>query len=68
MMLTIKKHHHQHEGELKVQQLRKAPSDISDYLQRIIQTDMPLQHSTFFSDLPYFPLGVLDKHFYAHLK
>jgi ferredoxin-NADP reductase len=52
--------HHQHSGEIFVQQMRSAPSDMSFHLEHIINNDMPKQHSDFFSQLQYLPIGSID--------
>ena len=58
--MNMRKSHQQHTGELYVQQMREAPQEMPRYLTQMVDDSMPTQHSQFFSQLPYFPIGVLD--------
>ncbi|ETW00594.1 hypothetical protein H310_07168 [Aphanomyces invadans] len=59
---TAPHNHNQHSGELYVQERRHVPREVSQYPPQIISDDMPRQHSTFFSDLPYFAIATMDSH------
>ncbi len=59
-MKTRIKAHYQHEGELYVQKRRHAPSDTHTAVSRMIDDDMPDQHSEFFTHLSYFGISTID--------
>jgi len=52
--------HRQHSGELEVQRRMNTPSEVADKVPYFVSSDMPEQHSEFFSGLSYLPLGTLD--------
>eukprot|EP01035_Chromulina_nebulosa_P022063 gene22063-28559_t len=52
--------HVPHEGERFVQSMRQVPSNHYEYLLDL-PSNMPEQHSTFYSHLQYIPFGVTDK-------
>ncbi|KAF0692457.1 Aste57867_16468 [Aphanomyces stellatus] len=54
--------HNQHAGELYVQRRRHVPREVSSIPPQIISDEMPYQHSSFFSHLPYFAITTLDGH------
>jgi uncharacterized protein len=56
----VKSHHHQHAGERIVQHKRGILA-ADEQLQYYIQSDMPRQHSDFFSGLMYFPMSTQDQ-------
>jgi ferredoxin-NADP reductase/predicted pyridoxine 5'-phosphate oxidase superfamily flavin-nucleotide-binding protein len=60
LMETRIKPHYQHEGELYVQKRRHVPSDTHTVVARIIDDDMPDQHSEFFTHLSYFSISTID--------
>eukprot|EP00271_Cylindrocystis_brebissonii_P014324 TRINITY_DN35641_c0_g1_i1.p1 TRINITY_DN35641_c0_g1~~TRINITY_DN35641_c0_g1_i1.p1 ORF type:complete len:729 (+),score=95.22 TRINITY_DN35641_c0_g1_i1:257-2188(+) len=55
-----KRHHEQHVGELEVQRRRHVPPEVSTIMPHLNSDEMPLQHSTFFSALPYFAIATTD--------
>jgi ferredoxin-NADP reductase/predicted pyridoxine 5'-phosphate oxidase superfamily flavin-nucleotide-binding protein len=57
---TRTKPHYQHEGELYVQERRHAPPDTHRANSRMIDDDMPDQHSEFFTNLSYFGISTID--------
>ena len=60
-MPKLNKIHKQHQGELYVQQMRHAPhTELSQYLQQIIESDMPARYATFYQALNYLSLGTMD--------
>jgi len=52
--------HIPHAGERYVQSMRQVPSNHYEYLLDL-PSNMPEQHSTFYSHLQYIPFGVIDK-------
>jgi predicted pyridoxine 5'-phosphate oxidase superfamily flavin-nucleotide-binding protein len=60
LMTTRLKPHYQHEGEIYVQKRRHAPSDTHTVVSRMIDDDMPDQHSEFFTHLSYFGISTID--------
>lgn len=52
--------HSLHEGELKVQERRQTPRDLSDSMPNYIDRNMPLQHAEFYAGLSYLPMATLD--------
>ena len=58
--MTSKRFHSLHRGELEIQAKRGTPAELTQQLPSFIDADMPLQHSEFYSELPYIPLTTMD--------
>lgn len=58
--MTSNRLHPLHKGELELQAQRGTPTELTRHLPSYIEADMPLQHSEFYSELPYLPLATLD--------
>jgi uncharacterized protein len=52
--------HRQHAGELLVQAQRHVPTELSHIIEDLITTEIPAQHSAFFSNLDYFAICTTD--------
>lgn len=60
-VITTKRSHKQHEGEVTVQVKRNTPEQLAQQIPDFIETEMPRQHADFYNSLTYLPLSTLDE-------
>ena len=58
--MPARNYHVQHSGEKYVQRKRGVPPTVPSFLAQIMSSDMPEEHSLFFSQLMYFCIATLD--------